>query len=68
MAEVETEIVVTVREDTEDVMPVRARMVGHQESLRLHCKFKRGSKSISVLLTYSSRGGFGRGRGAAPPS
>jgi hypothetical protein len=38
VAEVETEIVVTVRADTEDVMPVMARMVVHQESLRLHCK------------------------------
>jgi len=38
VAEVETEIVVTVREDTEDVMLARARMVVHQESLRLHCK------------------------------
>ena len=28
----------TGREDTEDVMLVRGRMVVHQESLRLHCK------------------------------
>ena len=38
VAEAETEIVVTVREVTEDVTPVRARMVVHQGSLRLHCK------------------------------
>ena len=37
-AEVEIEIAVTVREDTEDVTPVRARTVVHLESLRLHCK------------------------------
>jgi hypothetical protein len=38
VVEAETEIVVIGREDTEDVMPVRAKMVVHQGNLRLHCK------------------------------
>ena len=52
VAEVETEIVVTVREVTEDVMLVRARMAERQESLRLHCKLSIILKEIFMLMCF----------------
>lgn len=76
--------VVTVRVDTEEGMLVRAKRVVLPASLLLNCKhslslaFRRWisygpdfgvdfGTSANFFLLYS-RGGFGRGRGAAPPS
>lgn len=75
--------VVTVRVDTEEGMLVRARRVVLPASLLLNCKHSLSffqamdfyglnwdvdlGHWLTFFLPYS-RGGFGRGRGAAPPS
>ena len=66
---------VTVRVDIADAMLARARRVVLLVALLLNCEngpslWKYNSYVYDEMLTFFffSRGGFGRGRGAAPPS
>lgn len=75
---------VTVRVVTEDVMLERARRVVLLASLLLSCEFPlisftnyakamvanaiKDVMETASLTPVNSRGGYGRGRGAAPPS